>query len=384
MKLIHLSFDIPDEFNSDKTVAIKKLIEASESLGNENFYYSLNRVNNKKHKTSIYKDDKHVTISKFGYPYGINLIKTLTMFYKEIVKNNENLNRYDIIHAHKLTYEGYIAYLISHKYNIPYVVSIRFTDFKIMKFRRDLIHIYKRVLLKSKKVFCVAPWMINELYRVFGADFINQIKEKIDILPNIIDSKSYECKVVNNNTFITVFKITNKNLKRKNIFRTLDAIKKINDKGRKIQLHIVGGGDGIEKLKKYIRRNNLTETVKLLGEIEHTQLMEQLREYKAFILCSYPETFGLVYIEALIKGLPIIYTKNAGIDGYFDEYLIGDKVNYRSVQSILDAILRVNDNINEYRNNVKIVQQDNILRMFSKEEVALRYSKAVGLVVKDK
>ena len=145
MKLIHLSFDIPDEFNSDKTVAIKKLIEASESLGNENFYYSLNRVNNKKHKTSIYKDDKHVTISKFGYPYGINLIKTLTMFYKEIVKNNENLNRYDIIHAHKLTYEGYIAYLISHKYNIPYVVSIRFTDFKIMKFRRDLIHIYKSI-----------------------------------------------------------------------------------------------------------------------------------------------------------------------------------------------------------------------------------------------
>ena len=277
-----------------------------------------------------------------------------------------------------------IAYLISNKYNIPYVVSIRFTDFKIMKFRRDLIHIYKRVLLKSKKVFCVTPWMINELYRVFGADFINQIKEKIDILPNIIDSKSYKCKVVNNDTFITVFKITNKNLKRKNIFRTLDAIKKINDKGRKIQLHIVGGGDGIEKLKKYIRRNNLTETVKLLGEIEHTQLMEQLSEYKAFILCSYPETFGLVYIEALIKGLPIIYTKSAGIDGYFDEYLIGDKVNYRSVQSILDAILRVNDNINEYRNNVKIVQQDNILRMFSKEEVALRYSKAVSLVVKDK
>ena len=247
-----------------------------------------------------------------------------------------------------------------------------------------MIHIYKRVLLKSKKVFCVAPWMINELYRVFGADFINQIKEKIDILPNIIDSKSYKCKVVNNDTFITVFKITNKNLKRKNIFRTLDAIKKINDKGRKIQLHIVGGGDGIEKLKKYIRRNNLTETVKLLGEIEHTQLMEQLSEYKAFILCSYPETFRLVYIEALIKGLPIIYTKSAGIDGYFDEYLIGDKVNYRSVQSILDAILRVNDNINEYRNNVKIVQQDNILRMFSKEEVALRYSKAVSLVVKDK
>lgn len=384
MKLIHLSFDIPDEFNREKTVAIKNLIDASESLGNKNFYYSLNRVNNKKYKTSIFKDSKHVTISKFGYPYGINLIKTLTKFYEEIVKCEKDLNAYDRIHAHKLTYEGYIAYLMNCEYSIPYMVSIRFTDFKVLKVRRDLIHIYIKVLFNSERIFCIAPWMINELNEIFGESVIEKVKDKIFILPNIIENKGYENKSIDNNTFITVFKITNKNLKRKNIFRTLDALKKLKDSGTEIQLHIVGGGNGVEKLEKYIKKKKLTKTVKLLGEMKNIQLMNILSKYKAFILCSYPETFGLVYIEALIKGLPIIYTQSAGIDGYFDEYLIGEKVNYKSIKSISEKILIVNNEINKYKKNVKTLQESGFLENFNSNSVASRYNEILNLEVNDK
>ena len=34
-------------------------------------------------------------------------------------------------------------------------------------------------------------------------------------------------------------------------------------------------------------------------------------------MLSKKETFGLVYIESLSQGTPIIYTKGEGIDGYF-------------------------------------------------------------------
>ena len=35
------------------------------------------------------------------------------------------------------------------------------------------------------------------------------------------------------------------------------------------------------------------------------------------------ETFGLVYGEAMSQGLPIIYSKGQGVDGYFKEGTVG-------------------------------------------------------------
>ncbi len=40
---------------------------------------------------------------------------------------------------------------------------------------------------------------------------------------------------------------------------------------------------------------------------------------------SRAETFGLVYVEALLNGLPILYTKNEGIDEMYDN--VGEAVD---------------------------------------------------------
>jgi glycosyltransferase involved in cell wall biosynthesis len=54
---------------------------------------------------------------------------------------------------------------------------------------------------------------------------------------------------------------------------------------------------------------------------------------------SYRETFGLVYIEALSQGIPVIVGKNEGIDGIFADNCT--TVNPYSQLSIEDGILKV-------------------------------------------
>jgi glycosyltransferase involved in cell wall biosynthesis len=63
---------------------------------------------------------------------------------------------------------------------------------------------------------------------------------------------------------------------------------------------------------------------------------------------SVRETFGLVYIEALSQGLPIIYSKGEAVDGYFDEATVGKKVNPESVSDIARAIASVRENYTAY------------------------------------
>lgn len=57
-----------------------------------------------------------------------------------------------------------------------------------------------------------------------------------------------------------------------------------------------------------------------------------------FVMPSHRETFGLVYIEAMSRGLPVVYTKGQGIDGFFEEGEIGYPVDPAETNAIVTAI----------------------------------------------
>jgi glycosyltransferase involved in cell wall biosynthesis len=62
---------------------------------------------------------------------------------------------------------------------------------------------------------------------------------------------------------------------------------------------------------------------------------------------SKSETFGLVYIEALSQGLPIIFTEGEGIDGFYEKN-IGEAVDANDVKSIANGIFKISNNYLSY------------------------------------
>ena len=75
------------------------------------------------------------------------------------------------------------------------------------------------------------------------------------------------------------------------------------------------------------------------------------RKSDIFIMPSYNETFGLVYLEAMSQGLPIIYTKREGIDGYFKEETVGYSVNPKDINDIAGKIEMIIHNYNRISKN---------------------------------
>jgi glycosyltransferase involved in cell wall biosynthesis len=65
----------------------------------------------------------------------------------------------------------------------------------------------------------------------------------------------------------------------------------------------------------------------------------------ALAMPSHNETFGMVYPEALLAGVPILFSSRTAIDGYFDGLNVGIGVDQTEVQAIAVAHLGlVNDN----------------------------------------
>lgn len=84
-------------------------------------------------------------------------------------------------------------------------------------------------------------------------------------------------------------------------------------------LNIIGTGEKYDDLKKLIAKHNLTENIHLIGKQTSEQIIKWLNESDVFVLSSRMETFGVVYIEAMACGLPIIATPCGGPEEYVNE-----------------------------------------------------------------
>lgn len=78
-------------------------------------------------------------------------------------------------------------------------------------------------------------------------------------------------------------------------------------------LNIVGNGPQHELLKRFIDENNLKNTVRLLGDIPHAQVVSYLQSADIFILPTRWEGFPYTILEAMACGLPVIATDVGGI-----------------------------------------------------------------------
>ena len=287
--------------------------------------------------------------------YAHILNKTDRIFYRKkinkIVKDIEaqvDLTKITFIHAHTWYSDGGAAYILSKKYNIPYIVAVRSTDINF--FYKLLIHeraFGKKILHRSEKII-----LINKIFKNVINNIDSSLERKLQIVPNGVNrfwiENSIEKKSNLENSLSILYVGTF--IKRKNLLNVLKAVIAINrdEKYGIVKCNVVGYGDGnyADAVKKIVEEN--TEIIYNYGKItDEKKLLEIYRQNAFFAMPSKNETFGLVYIEALLQGLPVLYTENDGIDGFYQEK-IGEKVRSGDVEDIKNKLILLLENYNNY------------------------------------
>jgi glycosyltransferase involved in cell wall biosynthesis len=155
----------------------------------------------------------------------------------------------------------------------------------------------------------------------------------------------------------------------KDVVNLISAFKKALIIKPDLELTLVGGGGNQEN--EVIRETLESKAIHYLGVIlDKDELKKVYRSNDLFIMTSHSETFGLVYLEALSQGLPIIYSRGIGIDGTFPNMSIGESCDSHSEDEICEAIIKVASNYRNY--DLLSVKQ---MMMFSWNNVALQYKK---------
>lgn len=260
------------------------------------------------------------------------------------IRTAASVNDVSVIHAHTLYSDGGIAYQLFRSESTPFVVSVRNTDINIFsKYRRDLACYRNKILVNAESIILLSPAYGKKLEQILPASVWDGIRDKLKIVPNGIDDFWFEStsreKIPSDVLKILFVGTLSGN---KNVVRLMSAVKKISLE-MPVSLSIVGGRGSDEK--RVIRKiqSEHYPFVTFLGKItDPVQLRNIYRSHDVLAVVSHRETFGLVYIEALSQGLPIVYSQGQGVSGYFpvtDD--VCEETNPRNPEEIAGSIKRI-------------------------------------------
>jgi glycosyltransferase involved in cell wall biosynthesis len=271
--------------------------------------------------------------------------------YKDFNKNTKNHN-ITITHAHSLISNGIISFFLYKKRAIPYIVTVRNTDINIfMKKSVFFRKIGYEILDNAESIMVLSPAYKNIQIRECLTKFqFEQLKDKIKIIPNGVNDFWIKNRYLNESRSSNCLEIlfVGKLRENKNCSALIKACKLLKEKGLDFQLTIVGEGYLKEKLQEEAKGLK----VRFLGFIsDNEQLLKVYRESNLLVVPSFKESFGLVYVEAMTQGLPIIYTKGQGFDGNFEEGVVGFSVMPNEYEKIAEAIQKINENYIEISKN---------------------------------
>ena len=278
----------------------------------------------------------HILFNKHRLLYYLKIRTVLADIEKHVY-----LNAIDIVHAHFLFSDGGVAYKIKSKYSIPYLATIRNTDVNV--FFKYMLHLraWGRKIIKSSKelVFITPAYRSLLIKRYLPSEFSNQISDSL-VIPNGLSLVWLEDSIKHNKQTFDPLKLlyVGDFSKNKNVIHLLNLIKNISQK-IDVELTLAGGGgNGHQSVLKLINQEGF-EFAKYIGRIEGIHAMRDLyTRHHVFIMISKLETFGLVYLEAMSQGLPVIHTEGQGIDGYFCNSSFAIPVNPNCEKSIFNAI----------------------------------------------
>ena len=245
----------------------------------------------------------------------------------------------DVIHAHCCVWAGYAAMRLSEKKKVPYVVTEHATLFQLHKDEISATNhkTIQEAFQKAKKVICVS--------RAFGK-LLEEYTDNIEIIGNVIDCERFriieQVEESEEFRFLTVCYMEEETqLYKKGIDILIKAWSKVTKKHPQAKLVIGGGGKALEKVVEWTKEYQVTERVEFLGALDREQVVEQMQQCDCFVLPSRYETFGVVYIEAMACGKPVIAVANGGPDDFvhdFNGILIQPEQEEALVQALEEMI----------------------------------------------
>jgi glycosyltransferase involved in cell wall biosynthesis len=152
-----------------------------------------------------------------------------------------------------------------------------------------------------------------------------------------------------------------------------------------IRLDLYGRGSprALLDMTQHIGRLGMEDLIRMLEPLEHGQVQQAMNKYAGLVLPSSPETYGMVYIEALLAGVPILWSRNEGVDGLFDSMGVGYRCDPQSVDDVAAGMKCLVEQQEPMKKRLGALHAEDAFAAFRAANIAVQYGRILRSLTED-
>lgn len=242
---------------------------------------------------------------------------------------------FDVIHVHHPMLIGHTARYLSRKYDVPLVFTYhtryeQYLHYIGLSGLKGLMPAYIRNCTRYCDMM-IAPTPLIK-------DYLEQVQQEVPVrvLPTGVPADSFlpdEQQVQQlrrklaggrSHLFCTIARLA----KEKNLEFLFDCLKRYKEiNGSDFRLALIGDGPERARLEQYATELGLQEEIIFVGKVPNTEIKNYCSASELFLFTSQSETQGIVLLEAMAAGTPVLALRatgtedvvSNGINGYMTE-----------------------------------------------------------------
>ena len=322
------------------------------------------------------------------YPHLPEFLEQLNAFREE-----EGLE-YDIVHSHYWL-SSWVGRELSQAIGAPHVVTFHTLGLIKMQSRAGEVEPAERrvveaeVMATADRIIAFSPHERDAMARLYGADAgkVSLVPCGVDLsLFRPLDQESVRARLGLNGEKILLYVGRIEPLKGLELL--VETAAQI-DTAEGVRVMVVGadanGDQEMDRVKQLAKERDLEDRIDFVGQVDHDELPLYYNAADVCVVPSYYESFGLVALESMACGTPVVATRVGGLSTIIQHGRTGYLKSWRCPESFANSVEMIiaSDGLQQSmgeaaRRRAEGMGWDNVAAMIWNEYVGL-----TGIRVKD-
>ncbi len=297
-------------------------------------------------------------------------------------KEEEGLE-YDVVHSHYWL-SSWVGRKLSQATGAPHVVTFHTLGLIKMQSRAGEVEPPERpvveaeVMASADRIIAFSAHERDAMQRLYGAD-----PKKVSLVPcgvdlsvfRPLDRKQVRERLGLNGDKILLYVGRIEPLKGLDLLVETAAQMDI---GESVRVIVVGadanGGRELDRVKQLAKERNLEDQIDFVGQVDHTELPLYYNAADVCVVPSYYESFGLVALESMACGTPVVASRVGGLSTIIDHGSTGYLKSWRCPEAFANSLEMIisNDGLQQSmgeaaRKRAESMGWDNVAEMMWEE-----------------
>jgi glycosyltransferase involved in cell wall biosynthesis len=264
----------------------------------------------------------------------------------EITKLTSFINDFkpDIIHTHLFEAEIISRWYINEKatyFSHCHDNMIQLSGLSANKsIKKNITDIYEKNIIIKRYLSCENQFIaISNHTKIYFTNVLpKKLTQNIHLLPNSIDYKKFQNNNVKKSPKLRLINVGSFAPKKNQTF-LIDILLELKRRGVQCELFLLGEGEQWQKVKEKALINGLKNEIHFLGNVNDVE--EQLWKSHLYIHSAYYEPFGLVLLEAMAAGLPVVSLDGKGNRDFIENGINGYILENQDSKLFSDIIMNL-------------------------------------------